>query len=217
MPYLFTPPTNHICALDYAEGLKRCAACNAPLNKEDCRIELPRKPGRSKPIAHTTDGFLIANSAFKARYEAEGWHGLTFNPMSNGNYDVRVSRVVKVLHINRYLYATRTPWDPEFDDHYDVQIVVEHSDCCSACGQYKNKAGFGAHVIARGELPVGPVEFVMSDVALGFGDEAAPQIIVGDGIRTSHRTNRLRRTSVYGAVFYQSWRQTDTEPLRLHK
>lgn len=206
MIFQFKPFFNGLPALHHAPDLKRCEGCSLPMNWADAHWDMFAKP-KSLQISTTTDGFTLASPAFKARYEREGWIGLTFRPLSNDYFDVRASRSVKLCH---NVTHGPQPWDEgslqlAIENDESVQINVHRSHSCPTCGRYQHSLGGGAVTIARGEVPVAENEFVAGETLIWDGDRVSVDIIVGQAIRDSHYEKRFARCSVYSKAHYQSW------------
>lgn len=214
MPFIFRPFFNGLAALHYAPDLIRCEECQMPLNRETAHWDMFTKP-KSLQISSTTDGFILASPAFKARYEAEGWTGLTFRPLSNDYFDVRPVRTVRVLRHERFALRSLKPGERLPQTEIDLvrkmqeeRVVVTYSESCGACGTYRCALGGGTITIARGEIPVAENEFVSSDAKLGSDDYLSADLLVGQAVRDSHyNTKRFARCSVSNKAYYQSWDQ----------
>ena len=203
MACLLEAPFNGMEALQYAPDLRRCPSCGMALNRDACGMDMFAKPERSPILSKTIDGVTLASPAFARRYDEGGWTGLEFRALSSGYFAIAATRTVRILHKARH-YATNVDameagiWD-------DGAVTVRSSGSCGDCGLYRNQIGGGDVIIARGEVPVAPNEFVKSDVCLGSGDMIFPFLIAGQAIRDAHYAKRFGKASLYTRVAYQSW------------
>lgn len=203
MIYKFRPSLNGLEALHHAPGLKRCDDCNIPLNWADAHWDMFTKP-TSVQISTTIDGFTLASPAFKARYESEGWIGLTFRPLSSGYFDVRATRTVRLCQ--KIVYGHSSLHDAGIRcEETDPYKTAYRTDSCPTCGQYGRSWGGGSVTIARGEVPVAENEFVGGEIVFWSGDHFYVDLIVGQAVRDSHYQKRFARCSVYNKAFYQGW------------
>lgn len=179
-----------------------------PLNWADANWDMFTKP-KSLQISRTTDGFTLASPAFKVRYEEEGWTGLSFRPLSNDYFDVRVSRTVKVCHVVTHSMHPSDDRSPEVANSSkrttDTHLAINRSQSCQTCGRYKRSLGAGTITVARGETPISDNEFVVGETLLWDEDRLSMEIIVGQAIRDSHYKKRFSRCSVYSKARYQGW------------
>lgn len=143
-------------------------------------------------VSMTIDGFHAASPNFKARYDAEGFHGLAFRALSCGYFEIRPIR------------PRRMVW-PIVPDEIFVQ-AVEHvrghkvrslvDPICPSCRAPRYIRAYGVPVIAAGEPPVDTLEITGGDVVAGPGEYPWIGLIAGDGIAAAHKRKKFGGVSL---------------------
>jgi len=192
MPRLLFPGYNTLVMLRGNPALRLCPACQMPLNKWDIPTDLAMKPAGSPQWSLTHDGFHLASPSFRRRYDTEGWTGLQFRPLTCGYFDIRPTRRVPVL-------THEVPWGDDIPGHPSGLpiLLTNHSRHCATCGQYAAIRSYIGTVIAPGQDPVEPQEFVGVDHLAGDGGRQFFAFIAGDAICAAHRAKAIKGASIY--------------------
>jgi hypothetical protein len=192
MPRLLYPTINNQVMLRSNPALRLCPVCQMPMNKWEIPTDLAKKPAGGPHWSMTRDGFHLASPSFRRRFDIEGFTGLEFRPLTCGYFDIRPTRWVQVL-------KHEVPWGDDIPGHPSGLpiLLTNHSRHCATCGQYSAIRSYIGTVIAPGQAPVTPLEFVGMDHLAGDGCRQFFAFIVGDAVYSAHRAKAIKGASIY--------------------
>lgn len=192
MPWLLHTGYNGLRMLKGNPALQRCPDCSMALNKWDIPVDLATRPAGGPQWSSSVDGFHVVSPSFVRRYESEGFFGLEFRGLSCGYFDARPRRWVRVL-------TSEVPWGDVIPGHPSglPVLLTNHSSKCPTCNQFRRiRASIGT-VIAPEEPAIAPCEFVGVNHFAGDNDLQRFNLIVGDEVRTAHRSRKLKGASIF--------------------
>lgn len=184
---------------------RRCGTCNTLLNRWDVDWDLADKPEGGPMVSFCIDGFYIGSPSFRSRYEAEGFHGLTFRPLSCGYFELRPLRTVHMIFTwfpYEFVIASRMTAMSHAIIANQGLAVACRSTRCRECGEAKMIYSGGAMVIAADQSPVSALEIVGTDLHLGDKSKRCFALIAGDGIRDSHKRKKMGGVSLSREVIH---------------
>ena len=193
--YFITPRRNGMDLLEYHPELHRCPRCEAILNRDALTPISPEQPPRSEQLSLTRDDYYIASPAFRQRYEAEGFHGLRFDPLPSGYFVVEPERRVGT-HDSFFHEWHELPFSafPESED-----ALVHCDPSCPDCGTPAFLRSDGPPRLGREVAPIGPREIVRTEKT--YGDNMF-YLIVGSAWPEA----TLRKTSAGSGAYVKAER-----------
>lgn len=176
-----------------------CPACGSVINKWDEHWDLDIKPKGGPPLSITADSFYVASPSFRRRYDAAGFSGLTFRPLSCGYFEIRAGRCLDM----QATFITDDEREQHFRDWMDSfkafgspSVFCPEEPRCQECGQWPYMLATGTSVIAPGQKPPADLEICVTSCLVGGQRNEGFYLIIGDGVRNALRSPKMGAVSV---------------------